>query len=199
MGQATLVRRLRARTAGLGITSAFAIAAVIAGCADDAPQVFAPRPDPAANKVVVAPRTPLLTMLPCQDGRCHTTGQISDEVVPLDDFHRGKLLNHGATIVWCAWCHSTVDLTKLRLLDGSEVGFDDGYMLCGQCHGDRLRDWHLGIHGRQTGSWAGVKTRLSCPACHNPHQPKFQPIEAKPAPLPLRAGPTAVHEESHHE
>lgn len=187
----------RVRVAGVW---AVVVAAQLIGCGREVPPTtFAPKPDPALNRVEIAPRTPHLTMLPCQDGRCHAQGKISAEATPLEDFHRGKQLNHGSTVVWCAWCHSVQDLSKLRLLDGSEVSFDEGYMLCGQCHGDRLRDWNLGIHGRQTGSWSGLKTRVSCPTCHNPHQPKFQPIEAKPAPLPLREDRVGSPKGAHHE
>ncbi|MBI2375077.1 MAG: hypothetical protein HYV07_13860 [Deltaproteobacteria bacterium] len=174
---------------------------VLASCVEDVPTSFAPKPDPAAHRVEIAPRTPVLSMLPCQDGRCHSEGQIGTEIKPLQDFHRGKQLDHGSTVVWCVWCHAMQDLEKLRLLDGTLVGFDEGYKLCGQCHGDRFRDWKLGIHGRQTGQWTGLKTRLSCPACHNPHRPKFQPLEAKPPPLPLREdlSHASTSKGAHHE
>ena len=69
-------------------------------------------------------------------------------------------------------------------LGEKKVSFDESYLLCGQCHGEKYRDWRAGVHGRRSGSWNGHKTYLLCAHCHNPHQPHFQPIEPKPAPIP---------------
>ena len=41
---------------------------------------------------------------------------------------------------------------------GDPVSFDQPQLLCGKCHGDKLRDWRDGIHGKRT-----------CTECHNPH------------------------------
>ncbi|MBI4818862.1 MAG: hypothetical protein HY791_21505 [Deltaproteobacteria bacterium] len=172
---------------------------LVVSCGRDPPQAFAPPTNPAARRVEIVARSPTLSMLPCQDGKCHAEGSISSEIKPLQDFHRGKQLEHGSTVVWCVWCHSKENLEKLKLLDGTLVSFDEGYKLCGQCHGDRLRDWKSGIHGRQTGRWSGLKSRVSCPACHNPHRPKFEPIEAMPPPLPLREAPARIQGGPHHE
>ena len=69
------------------------------------------------------------------------------------------------------------------------MSFDQSYLLCGQCHGEKLRDWRAGVHGRRTGQWNGHKTYLLCAHCHNPHQPRFKAIAPKPAPVrPSRPG-----------
>jgi hypothetical protein len=61
--------------------------------------------------------------------------------------------------------------------------------LCGQCHGPKLRDWKLGIHGKRTGSWSGKKHYLLCVHCHDSHAPKFKPL--KPMPPPTK--PKDIH------
>ena len=60
--------------------------------------------------------------------------------------------------------------------------FEESYRLCGQCHGEKFRDWRAGVHGRRTGYWNGHKQYLLCAHCHNPHQPRFKPLAPKPAP-----------------
>ena len=44
-------------------------------------------------------------------------------------------------------------------------------MLCGKCHGDKLRDWRDGIHGKRIGDFTstGKKRWFTCTECHNPH------------------------------
>ena len=66
----------------------------------------------------------------------------------------------------------------------SGCSFEESYRLCGQCHGEKLRDWRAGVHGRRTGQWNGHKQYLLCAHCHNPHQPRFQPLAPEPAPRP---------------
>jgi hypothetical protein len=57
------------------------------------------------------------------------------------------------------------------------VPFTESYRLCGQCHGDKFRDWRAGIHGRRVGDWDGTKTYLLCVSCHNPHSPSFKGVK----------------------
>jgi hypothetical protein len=65
----------------------------------------------------------------------------------------------------------------LRLASGATVPFTESYRLCGQCHGDKFRDWRAGIHGKRVGSWDGAKTYLLCVSCHNPHSPGFKGVK----------------------
>jgi hypothetical protein len=49
--------------------------------------------------------------------------------------------------------------------------FDQPQLLCGKCHGDKLRDWRDGIHGKRIGEFAsdGKKRWFTCTECHNAH------------------------------
>ena len=66
----------------------------------------------------------------------------------------------------------------LMLANGTPIGFEESYRLCGQCHGTIFRDWREGIHGRREGYWNGAKSYQLCAHCHNPHAPAFEPIDA---------------------
>jgi len=48
---------------------------------------------------------------------------------------------------------------------------------CGQCHGDKYRDWRAGIHGKRVGQWDGEKSYFLCVNCHNPHSPGFKGVQ----------------------
>jgi hypothetical protein len=54
---------------------------------------------------------------------------------------------------------------------GDPVSMDQPQLLCGKCHGDKLRDWRDGIHGKRIGEFAstGKKRWFTCTECHNPH------------------------------
>ena len=100
----------------------------------------------------------------------------------LTDMHTDIELKHDVEHRWCLDCHDANDRDHLHLASGELVSFDESYKLCGQCHGEKFRDWRAGVHGRRTGYWNGHKKYLLCANCHNPHQPHFKPIEPKPAP-----------------
>jgi hypothetical protein len=85
---------------------------------------------------------------------------------------------------WCLDCHDPLDRDRLRLANGDRIPFTVSYQLCGQCHGDKYRDWKVGVHGKRTGSWNGPKQYLLCVHCHNPHSPRFKPLKPLPAPVP---------------
>ncbi len=99
-------------------------------------------------------------------------------------FHTEIVLKHDEQHRWCLDCHNADDRDYLHLASGELVPFDESYRLCGQCHGEKYRDWRAGVHGRRSGDWNGHKTYLLCAHCHNPHQPRFAPIEPMPAPIP---------------
>ena len=65
----------------------------------------------------------------------------------------------------------------LHLTNGDLVPFTESYRLCGQCHGDKLRDWRGGVHGKRIGNWDGQKTYFLCVNCHNPHTPLFKGVK----------------------
>ena len=91
---------------------------------------------------------------------------------------------HDAEHRWCLDCHDNANRDQLHLSNGDPVPFTESYRLCGQCHGDKYRDWRWGVHGKRIGNWDGQKTYFLCVNCHNPHSPKFKPL--KPMPKPVR-------------
>jgi hypothetical protein len=54
---------------------------------------------------------------------------------------------------------------------GDPISIDQPQLLCGKCHGDKLRDWRDGIHGKRIGDFTstGKKRWFTCTECHNPH------------------------------
>jgi hypothetical protein len=120
------------------------------------------------------------SIFPCSD--CHADIEPNTERRELD-MHDEIVLEHGPAERWCLDCHNTDDRDYLRLVNGTLVGFDESYKLCGQCHGTIFRDWREGIHGRRRGFWNGAKQYLLCAHCHNPHAPKFKPIAPLPPPV----------------
>ena len=120
-------------------------------------------------------------MFPCSE--CH------DPEIPtntrrrdLTVAHQEIKLAHDQEHRWCLDCHSAADRDKLHLASGELVDFTESYKLCGQCHGDKYRDWRAGVHGRRSGSWDGHKTDRLCVNCHHAHAPAFQPLKPLPAP-----------------
>lgn len=96
--------------------------------------------------------------------------------------HTEIVLRHDEEHRWCLDCHAPLNRDQLRLASGELIEFTESYRLCGQCHGDKYRDWRAGVHGRRSGSWNGHKTYLLCVHCHDSHAPAFKPIEPMPAP-----------------
>ncbi len=92
--------------------------------------------------------------------------------------------SHDAEHRWCLDCHDNRNRDVLHLSSGEQVPFTESYRLCGQCHGDKFRDWRAGVHGKRIGHWNGTKTYFLCVHCHNPHAPRFKPL--KPEPRPVR-------------
>jgi len=97
-----------------------------------------------------------------------------------------SIFNHDKENRWCLDCHDLMNRDSLRLASGKLLGFDESYKLCGQCHGEKLRDWRVGVHGKRTGQWNGQKHYLLCVHCHNPHAPKFEAMTPEPPPLPQK-------------
>jgi len=75
--------------------------------------------------------------------------------------------------------HIKEAMTTLTGARAKEVAFE----YCGQCHGEKYREWEAGIHGKRLGNWNGEKQMWVCVKCHNPHNPKFRKIKPKPAPV----------------
>lgn len=125
-------------------------------------------------------------VFPCTG--CHVPNQpVKPERRVLQKAHRDIQLRHDEERRWCLDCHNAENRDVLRSASGAPIPFAESYRLCGQCHGDKYRDWKAGVHGKRTGQWNGRKEYLLCVHCHNPHSPKFKPIA--PLPPPVRLGP----------
>jgi hypothetical protein len=120
-------------------------------------------------------------IFPCSD--CHADMEPNPERRELVDMHEDIVLDHAEGQRWCLDCHNLNDRDKLRLVSGEVIPFTESYRLCGQCHGDKFRDWKVGIHGKRTGYWNGEKQYLLCAHCHNPHSPSFKPLQPMPPPV----------------
>ena len=120
-------------------------------------------------------------IFPCSN--CHAGMEVNRTRRELTYMHTDIVLKHDETHRWCLDCHDAEDRDSLHLASGEKVSFDESYLLCGQCHGEKLRDWRAGVHGRRTGDWNGHKRYLLCANCHNPHQPRFRALAPKPAPV----------------
>lgn len=149
--------------------------------------------DAGSPSVTILPRTPHLRTYPCVE-QCHTDREPDPNERVLDEFHTLRSIRHGETMFWCPFCHKPDNLDRLQLLDGTDVSFDAAYRLCGQCHGDKVRDFHAGIHGLTTGSWQTTRERRSCPVCHDPHDPHRPQFRSLPPPTKARGRPEAHHE-----
>ena len=111
-------------------------------------------------------------------------------------YHEQVKLSHGLNNR-CANCHDQQDSQRLVLHDQSTVPFAQAPLMCAQCHGTVYRDWQRGTHGKTLGSWitgAASQRRLVCNECHDPHAPRYTPIEPLPGPDTLRMGDQQHHE-----
>jgi len=82
-----------------------------------------------------------------------------------------KNLQHGRGRIWCLDCHHSTERGKFTDNFGDPVSYDQPQLLCGKCHGDKLRDWRDGLHGKRIGDWTstGKKRWFVCTECHNAH------------------------------
>ncbi len=137
----------------------------------------------SAEERVETPPPPFTDgIFPCSN--CHASQPVNRTRRELKDMHTDIVLRHDESHRWCLDCHDADNRDFLHLASGERVPFEESYLLCGQCHGEKLRDWRAGVHGRRTGNWDGAKTYLLCAHCHNPHQPRFHALAPKTAPRP---------------
>ena len=120
---------------------------------------------------------------PCTD--CHANFKPNPVKRVLVDWHQdiSGMFTHDSLNLWCLDCHDFKDRNHLRLASGKLLDFKESYKLCGQCHGEKYRDWKVGVHGKRTGDWNGKKEYLLCVNCHNPHSPKFKALKPLPPPI----------------
>lgn len=149
---------------------------------------------PGQLKVEVPPPPFSEGVFPCTD--CHDNKDLKPNRTrrELKDAHDDIILKHDEEHRWCLDCHDADNRDRLHLASGQPVPFEESYQLCGQCHGEKYRDWRAGVHGRRVGYWNGTKSYLLCVHCHSPHQPRFKPLAPKPAPnRPARPGAEAIN------
>ncbi len=140
---------------------------------------------PPARGAAAAPQSALIEaepppfsegIFPCSG--CHASMEKNGTRRELA-FHdeQQSIFSHDAEHRWCLDCHDLQNRDVLRLASGATIPFTQSYLLCGQCHGDKLRDWRVGVHGKRIGNWDGAKTYFLCVNCHNPHSPRFKGVE----------------------
>ena len=163
------------------------LALLLSACDHDVGEESLPG-KPSANvaapgaKIEVDPPPFSEGQFPCTE--CHDpTNPVNKNRRKLEMAHQEIDLKHDAEHRWCLDCHSAENRDKLHLASGELIDFTESYKLCGQCHGDKYRDWRAGVHGRRTGEWNGHKSYLLCVNCHISHAPHFQPLQPKPAPV----------------
>ncbi len=154
------------------------VAAVLltASGASSPPSGTTPGSTPAPREELVQARRPPFTdgIFPCSG--CHETpGDRTRRTLGFHEDIQG-IFDHDSEHRWCLDCHDQSSRDVLRLASGDTVPFTESYRLCGQCHGDKYRDWRAGIHGKRVGRWDGAKTYYLCVNCHNPHSPRFKGV-----------------------
>ncbi len=134
------------------------------------------------NEIAVAAPPFSEDIFPCSE--CHAY-QETDPLRRTLGMHEeiDESFNHDSENRWCLDCHDADTRDSLRLASGKLLNFEESYKLCGQCHGDKLRDWKVGVHGKRTGEWNGTKQYLLCVNCHDPHSPRFKKLSPKPPPI----------------
>jgi len=132
------------------------------------------------GQAVVKPRSAKMTFLAQCGTACHNgvlpKGFPKDNrAVPIPTMEAMvpavKDLQHGRGRIWCLDCHHPTKRNMYADHFGDPINFDQPQLLCGKCHGDKLRDWRDGIHGKRIGEFTttGKKRWFTCPECHNPH------------------------------
>lgn len=177
-----LVTALGRRLAPAAVVILLAAAASLPALPQEPGQPGAPQSPPVIEGIQVPPPPFTEGIFPCSG--CHKDLKPDPTPRALTAMHDDVVLRHGERGRWCFDCHNPDDRDKLRLASGKLIPFTESYLLCGQCHGDKYRDWKVGVHGKRTGEWNGKKQYLLCVNCHNPHSPHFKPLKPLPPPVP---------------
>lgn len=145
--------------------------------------------DPSREKLViqpfkVPPRKGEMEYYPCME--CHEDQETNPKERELTEEHDDFKLEHGGGRFWCITCHLEKNRDFLRSLKNEKIDFNASYLLCGQCHSPRQKDWYMGAHGKRVGTWYGERLILLCVECHNPHSPSIKRKPADPPPKGIR-------------
>lgn len=185
-------RRARVRLRG-------ALAALLLVPAIGATSEWEIEPHERADPTVVSPGLPLFEevqpfqvmakrrntdLQPCWG--CHYWTESNPEPRPMEWVHDDFRLQHGLEgkgEFWCFTCHHLEGNGGLRTLEGAQVGFQEAYVLCAQCHTRQTRDWTFGGHGKRVSGWGQERVVLDCTVCHDEHHPALAPRGPQPQPL----------------
>jgi len=169
----------------------------------------------AEGQAVVRPRSDKLNFLAqcgtvCHNGVMPKGFPKDNRPVPIPTMEAMvpdvKNLQHGRGRIWCLECHHATKRNALVDHFGEPISFDQPQQLCGKCHGDKLRDWRDGIHGKRIGEFTstGKKRWFTCTECHNPHNVQdgarnrgFMALQPEPPPQLPRGMKDAKFEKSH--
>ncbi len=167
------------------LTAVAGLALAMRGSASSPSEASAKPASPAtpkrAEELIQAEPPPFSEgIFPCS--QCHTDkGNPTRRELLFHDEVQARF-THDAEHRWCLDCHDQANRDVLHLSSGEPVPFSESYRLCGQCHGDKFRDWRVGVHGKRIGSWSGAKTYFLCVNCHDPHAPRFKALKPEPPP-----------------
>ena len=161
------------------LAASVAVGALLVGMAAGQGRTAGVRAEPGSDLPTrLVPHTLSPKSFPCS--KCHRHLKPNSEKRALELAHTNVTLKHAETQRWCLDCHEG---DKLRLPNGELVEYEKSFVLCGQCHGTVFRDWKTGIHGKRTGAWNGERYYRLCVSCHDAHEPRYRPIQPKPAPV----------------
>ncbi|MCP5106697.1 MAG: hypothetical protein GY950_25155 [bacterium] len=124
----------------------------------------------------------------CTD--CHKDFKTRTDPREMTAEHRELRYDHIKGDNWCFSCHYEALDKRNRIYPAKARdiyrGPQDMVKICSRCHGDKTREWEIGIHGKVVGSWltyGNVKTeKKTCDNCHSPHHPRS--VKVKPFPGP---------------
>lgn len=122
-------------------------------------------------------------IFPCSDWHSYMESNPARRELEYAHEEISVAFDHGSENRWCLDCHDETKRDSLRMANGELLDFKESYKLCGQCHGVKLRDWRVGVHGKRTGEWNGQKEYLLCVHCHDPHSPRFKEMIPEPPPV----------------
>ena len=136
-------------------------------------------------QINISTRKGSIKLFPCLE--CHKNIQnnstLKQQIHDWPPSHQAIQFKHMKTVKECSICHFSKNLNHLTNLDGIKIiSFDESFKLCLQCHGEKTKEFEMGIHGKQVGKWSGAKVRFNCVECHDPHSPKIRPMFAFPPP-----------------
>ncbi len=191
------------------VTVVASLAAIVAGCSESYPPKEGLYQRQVDGEVFdITPVRGALKPLRYKRGsfdyactECHNDFASPRRQNPLQGEHADidARFDHGMN-TYCVNCHHQTDRNVYVDHDGSPIPSTEPARLCAKCHGPTYREWELGIHGRQNGSWernSPNRTKLLCIQCHDPHQPAFPMMVPDPPTIVTRFDVGGAEESPH--